>query len=416
MPSSTKRQEFHALALRALRAGEYGEAIRVLKLCLAECGPHLGPLSDLALAAYLHEDIALFSLTVEQLAAEFRLAGHRVSLRSRVKTRVVLSKCHELEGRVAEAITELDEALGEIPAGDPLSLEARCQKLRLLASFGREKEVSVLYRQCASVSEENPQLWIECFHALLLAEARLFGFATTWARFLAISAEKELQAADLRLCLIDLLEIAVETSNEEGRAQILGYLREKEIADFDTYEAAVVALASGEPLRPERTLLWKKKIAAGNLLKLLALALSRDAGPATELRRQLLFLLQGLDHKSRSLLQAKWAALLEGEGAATAVLREEDRNLVLGERTLSFAKSPQAWALLRCLAADGLRDPEEILAKVSRVSSFENLETLRIGLLRLNKKVAAFLELPWVFRFAKAGVQVHPKAGFVAEG
>lgn len=412
---SSARQQFHARAVKALRAGDYAEAIRVLNACLAECGPHVGPLSDLAFAAYLHEDIGLFSLTAERLGGEFAVAQRKVSLSSRVKTRIVLSKCHELEGRVAQALAELDEALGEIPPGDPLSLDARCQKLRLLASLGREQDTSALYRQCVSVSEEDPQRWIECFHSLLLAEARLFGFSATWARFLAIASEKELQAADLRLCLIDLLEVAIETANEEGRAAILAYLRQEKVTGFDTYESTLLSIANGERLQLEQLLAWKKKVSSGNLLKLLALAISQDAGPVADLRRQLLFLLQGLDHKSRSLLQAKWAGLLDGNTLASVHLNEASQSLLCGGRVLSFAKSPQAWALLRCLVVEGIRDPEEILVKISRASSFESLETLRIGLLRLNKKVANFLELPWVFRYAKAGVRVHPKAAFAAE-
>lgn len=189
---SAARTEAHKQGRELLKSGAYQDAVRTFEQTLALHGSHVGLRSDLAFAAYLAGDMGSFRLYVNALEAEFRDARPRLSQRSRVLTQISLAKFLEELGRVAEASDLIDAATGQLAPGDALDFPVKAQKLRLLVSFGREDEVAPLYHECLFASERDPSHLIECFHALLLAEARLLGFSSAWARLLSLAKREDL--------------------------------------------------------------------------------------------------------------------------------------------------------------------------------------------------------------------------------
>ncbi len=408
---SNARSVAHKKATSLLHRGAYAEAISALQKCLDEYGPHVGPLSDLVFAAYLHEDMGLFALAVEWLESEFSLSREKLSAASQAKTRVVLSKSYELQGRIAESFSEIEIVLKLLAKGDPLHFQVRCQKLRLLASFGRETEVTTLYQQCLGVSDADAQVMIECFHALLLAEVRLFGLAATWPRFLHLSKTKHLQAMDLRLCLIDLLEVALESRDDFSRQLILEYIDKNELNEFDHYESILLQMAR----EPEKALgfsdvfAWTRRMPLFGIIRLLALELIRrgDQG-STEIQKQFLFHVQSLDHRSRRMLTKKWGTILDVPAGVAIRLEAKNKSLHFGKKGLSFAKSPQGWDVLAILGKEKEVSPDRLLSLLGKKSEYQNLESLRISLLRLNRKLSQFLSIDWVIRFSKEKIKINP--------
>jgi hypothetical protein len=379
-----------------------------LRECVKEFGPHVGPLSDLVFAAYLSEDMGVFNLAVEQLEAEFEHALPKLSKEAEAFTRVALSKAFELLGRIADAFEQIDQLIAQLPKakGDHLLIQVKCQKLRLLASFGRENEVSDLYRQCLGISESSPQQLAECFHSLMIAEARLFGLGATWPRFLHLSLTPGLHEADVRLCLIDLLEVALDHHDLAAQASILAFIESEKITGFDRYEQAVIRMAEdpASALSAEEIYEWKRFMPYFSLVRLLALELKRGAGNG-ELKKKLLFLYQSLDHRSRRLLK-NWMPPLEE--AASLELDAKAKTLRAGKASLSFAKSPQSWAILEILVKAGKISPPDMLAKLGRSDTSQNTESLRISVLRLNRKLAAFAHADWAIRFGKEKIELNP--------
>jgi hypothetical protein len=402
------RASAHKRGSTQLHSGDYAGAVKTLRECVKEFGPHVGPLSDLVFAAYLSEDMGVFNLAVEQLEAEFEHALPKLSKEAEAFTRVALSKAFELLGRIADAFEQIDQLIAQLPKakGDHLLIQVKCQKLRLLASFGRENEVSDLYRQCLGISESSPQQLAECFHSLMIAEARLFGLGATWPRFLHLSLTPGLPEADVRLCLIDLLEVALDHHDLAAQASILAFIESEKITGFDRYEQAVIRMAEdpASALSAEEIYEWKRFMPYFSLVRLLALELKRGAGNG-ELKKKLLFLYQSLDHRSRRLLK-NWMPPLEE--AASLELDAKAKTLRAGKASLSFAKSPQSWAILEILVKAGKISPPDMLTKLGRSDTSQNTESLRISVLRLNRKLAAFAHADWAIRFGKEKIELNP--------
>jgi hypothetical protein len=399
----------------ALRRGDYAEALGILEECLKQHGSHVGLLSDLALAAYLKEDMGRFTLAVEQLEREAAAADATLSPESRIRTRVALAKCFELQGRIAEAFDEIEAALALLPAGHELTIPVRCQKLRLLASFGRENEVASLYAQCAGVSEESKEAKIESFHALLIAEARLLGLEHAWPRLQHLAGESALHAADLRLCAFDLLEIAIETRDRAAQERIIGFATSLEAGQFDAYEETLLWMGknSGERLGANRIFEWGRRMPSSAIIRLLALELFRMPGEASrEIRKQLVFRLQSVDHRTRRLLTRKWAEVLHESAGMTLELDVAAKAVRLPNGTISLAKSPQSWAVLQELRGRQVVPTAELLDRLAKAGGAQDYDSLRVQIVRMNRKLVASLQVEWVVRFGKEKVQLNPRIRF----
>lgn len=395
----------HQKADALLQKGEYAASIKVIEECLKEYGPHVGPLSDLVFTTYLNQDMGYFGRAVKLLEEEFQLAKTKLSPVAELRTQISLSKAFELLGRIHESFAAVDAAMALVPKGSSLGVQVLCQKLRLLASFGRESALKDYYRQCLGISESDPQQWIECFHALMIAEAKLFGLEATWPRFLALSKKAKLQAADLGLCLIDLLEIALETKDEAGKELILKFIGAKKLK-FDQYEKIVISLAKNKMVNAKDVFEWTRTIPFFGIVRLLALALSQKENP--KLRKQLLFHVSSLDHRSRRLVEDKWRPILSGGESILISLDPKSKILQLGSATLSFAKSQQSWHALEILAKKPSMSPESFLMLLGKTPTLSSHESLRISLLRLNRKLSAFLGLEWAIKFSKDKISLNP--------
>lgn len=408
---SKERSLAHGRGLELLKSGEYARALETLQQSLERFGPHVGLLADLAGAAYLQADIGRFVLAVERLESEFRESKGLLSRKSQLLTHIALAKYFEELGRIHEAFLNVEKAMELADAGDVQTLRVRCQTLRLLASFGKENELGSAYRQCLAASESFPQIRIECQQALLLAEVRLFGFSQARTRLSALLYEEGLQAADLRLSVIDLLEIAIERRDFTAIADLSNFVEVQKLSDLDPYEKAILTLARDGAFAINQNNLfhWSQTVTPYAYLRLLALTvvIAPDKSQAQELRRRFLFQIQSYDHLTQKILFKKWPSLGAQDHESKIDVWRAEQRICFDGRSLSFKASPLSWTLLNCIA-DGERDPLAILKKLAKhQDSAENLESVRIALLRLNKKLAAFIGLDWTLKFRKEGVVVN---------
>jgi tetratricopeptide (TPR) repeat protein len=398
-----------------MRVGRYAQAEETLLAALQNFGPHVGLLADLAGTAYLRGDVGMFLLRVERLECDFRTSYSVLSEKSKLLTHVTLAKyCEEL-GRVHEAFEHTDRALRLASEGDVQAVRVRCLKLRLLASFGKEAELSSLYRQCQVTSKNFPQLRVETQQALLLAEARIFGLSSAILRFQDLTAEEALQAADLRLSAIDLLEIAIETADILAMGE-LKRLIEPYKTELDAYENAVLSLAeNGENAVSEASLLrWSGSVTSYAYLRLLALTIVvvKNVEQRSKQKARFLFQLRSYDRKTQEVLMKKWQALATMDSNHSLELDSKNRVVRSDGRSLSFQKSPLSWTLL-CEIGKGKLNPDDLLTGIgNQPGSIENMETLRISILRLNKKISALAGVDWIVRLRKDGVAVNPRVSF----
>lgn len=408
------RRTAHLEGAELMREGDYRRAMLALEQTLTDHGSHVGLRSDLAFAAYLAGDMGSFRLFVDGLEAEFRASESLLSLKSRTLTLVALAKFSEELARVANAADYIERALSLLPPGHGDTFQVRGQKLRLLASFGREDEATLLYRDCLQVSERNPHHFIECYHALMLSEARLLGWAAAWARLEALAARKDLLASDFRLTALDLLEIALEQGDPAASAQALAFYRSHPGDAPDPFERELLRLSESPPAASESDFLrWTRELSPMAQLRLLALEAQRPGGASEGARRRLSLQLDALDHRSRAYLQRKWRSAFSGESAITLTTDEAARAILCGEKRLQLSARAQPWELLRALRSGTEQSPEAMLLALGRSDSESEHESLRINLLRLNKKLAPFAGLDWVVRYGKQKIQIHPRVRFL---
>jgi len=403
-----ERESQHQVGRELMARGDYAQAVTTLESALSAFGPHVGLISDLAGSAYLQGDMGKFAQFVERLEAEFTGSRALLSEKSRILTHVTCAKFFEEMGRIADAFREIDLALALIPEGDLLAFHVRCQKLRILASFGRESETAALYQACLTVTEGAPQLKIECFHALLIAEARLFGVKQAWPRLDAIAKAAELQNADLRLCAVDLLEIALETETIDVQIRLLEFIDHLRLSKFDRYEHTLLRLARREQLSLDDIFAWTRTLAPMGVMRLYALCLKLNPPEDVRdgVRRRLLFQIQSYDQHTRKLLSTKWAALL-----AERRLLELDtqRGLVRsGTAAISLATGRASLALTKALA-HGLTDTLELQTCLE----LHDQENLRIQILRLNKRLSEKFGVDWLFKYRKSVIAMNPDIDWI---
>ena len=414
MTKTEQRRELHRSGLQALRAGEFDRADRELRRALDEFGPYVGVIADLAFVAYLRGRMGEFRLFVASLETELAKAEGLLSIETQLKMRVALAKFHEELGRVADAFDQVEATLALMPPGHKLDFQVRAQRLRMLASFGKENELEDSYRLCLNVGEERPQILIECFHGLLLAEARLFGFQGCRPRLLELRSRGDLQAADLRLCLIDLLEIALETANADDVASLLELIGESGMENLDAYEKTVLRIANtaGWLASEDEVYRWSREVSPMCLMRLLALDGARTGGTNRVSRERLTVLIDSFDHRTRQILMRKWRHLFQASAPLEIVLQNELQAILCGTKTVSFERSPQAWTLLRAVAEKRDCASETLLSALGRAHDISEQETLRISILRLNKRLCSVSGLDWVVKHGKTGISVRPSVQF----
>lgn len=401
---STARSILHRRGLELLRGGAYLAALNSLENTLREHGSHVGLRSDLAFAAYLAGDMGAFRQFVEALEAEFDLARPRLTEKNRILTHVALAKFLEELGRVADALNHVDEALALLSPGDDFEIQVKAQKLRLFSSFGRESEVAALYQDCLFASERNPDLLIESFHALILAEARLLGFAAALARLKALAKRKELLPSDLRLCAMDLLEISLESECAEDRQAILTLLPLLPGDAPDAFEQELLRICQHRaPVSEEDFLRWSRTVSPMGYLRLLAIE-HRRTGQAKRFALQL----ESLDHRSRQFLQRKWRPYFPSQEIIEMVVDPARRTIRFERNVLTFGAKAQPWDLLKILSASETMCPVQLMDKLGLQGTESEEESLRINLLRLNKRLCALAGVDWALRYRKQAVQRNP--------
>lgn len=397
------RLHAHRSGLEKLKSGQFDLALQELEACLATFGSHLGVLADVAGVAYLKNDMEYFRSAVTRLETELEANFDLVSASTRVRTLITLAKYYEELGRISESYEALENATRALDVSDGLGLFLDCQKLRWLASFGRETEAAELFQRCLGASEAAPQLLIECFHAVMIAEARLFGVELAAVRFERLLERSDLQAADASLCAVDLVEVAVETCDKAGLDRVLELLSRFQISAQNPYEQWIlrVALQQENELTLADLFSCTRDLTPMGLFRLTALALKCTAQNQTRsnlLKKHLLFQLQACDHRSRRILTKRWDGLLASQGRMRVAVDGAAVSIEYSGSRLSFKQSVQSWSLL-C---------EAIRGDVRSNASLNETESVRIAVLRLNRKLASFLGTDWVVRSRKGVVELNP--------
>jgi hypothetical protein len=145
-------------------------------------------------------------------------------------------------------------------------------------------------------------------------------------------------------------------------------------------------------------------------LRVLALAAKLRLGDDEILRQQLALHLDSFDHLSRKILLGKWGQEIQSDGHLEIMIDRERKEILFNQRDLGLRKSGQTWDLIVALAqvpADC--PPEHLLQALGKIDSTHNQESLRISLLRLNKKLAVLLGLGWAVKFGKRRISLHPQ-------
>lgn len=405
------RTRAHKEGYELLSRGSYQDAQRLLAQTIELHGSHVSLHSDLAFAYYLAGDMGNFRLAVSRLEKEFAGARALLSPRSRILTLVSIAKfCEEL-GRVHDALDNIEQAISLLAPDSTLVWRVKAQKLRVLASFGREDELAPLYHECLHASEANPQDLIECFHALLLAEARLLGLSAAWPRFLELSKRADLQAADLRLCLLDLLEIALEKGDDTSRLAMLEFLSSGPgVGELDAFEGELFLMARLPKLaaKEEDFFRWTRSVSPMCHLRLLALEATRKHGSRDSARNRLVLAIEAFQHQDRQALMRKWRTVFKVEEPFLLEIDRDHLCIKFGQKLLTFSPKAQPWDLLKVLSENPEGRMETVLAALGKGDNESERESLRIASLRLNKKLLGLVGLDWVLKFSKQSVQLNP--------
>jgi hypothetical protein len=407
--SALQRQALHEKGRDMLFQGHYTGALEAMLQALAEYGPHVGLLSDLIATYYMAGRLEECFQMTERLEKELVLAKPFISTLSIAKTQIFLGKIFEEKGQLEKALQTYEEAIESGRSDFQTRVRAQSQLLRLKSFLGIKTGLSELYQICIKARTDSKSLDIELEHGLMAAEVVLMGPLTAFQRVKALTEDPAVNSADLRLLVIDFAEeVLRQKIVVTGLREILSALP---VAELDGFEKVIYELSLSS--RPEAVVVdtnaLAKNIPLMSLLRLLQLQISysQDANLVVEMKRKMMFLLEGLSSITRSLVLKKWS--LDGkEGVLIFSYQASTNRLVVNGQSLSFkAGSFPA----KCFELFKDRPSIGIDEFVTGVFGGEFNETyfdrIRMAIQRLNKELAPLSGLSKVFILHKDKIEIN---------
>lgn len=403
-----KRIELHQKAQQLMRTNSYASAIEVILEAIRDHGPHVGLLCDLASSAYLCGQIDLFVRTTKEIQTQFQLNHKLLSDKSYMHTCLSLGKLLEEIGEVAQALELYEKALldRELFHLTHLSFcqQVQVQILRLKSYLGVRTGLSEMYQNCSNLSHSNSDLGIEIDHGLMLAELHLLGIEAAKGRFLTLKNKME-SSTDLRLVYFDLTEELLRAGHEPIELPF-------ELGDLDYFEKTLFLMTKSPDFSLSIADLQKiqREMSPLCYLRICILNLARTDQP--EMRRQIMFLLEGLSHESRQLLLKKWTHDLAKPQERIA-LNLKANSVEIHDRSLSLIQDGFEAKGLYLLSEKRSIATDELIQKTFGIFVDDfSIERTRIAILRLNKKLSALTGLPKTILFSREKISLHDSVTF----
>lgn len=406
--NATLRQQEHLKGRELMQQGSYVQAIEVFHKTLADHGPHVGLISDLAAVYYLTGRIEDWHNMALRLEKELNEAQGILSELSLIKTQIFLGKMFEEQAEVQKALDSYAAAEKSAAQNAAYRLKAQAQRLRLMSFLGIRTGLSELYRLVSTARAESEHFEIEFEHSLMLAEMVLFGMESAGSRLVSLFANPDLDSSDIRLLYIDFAE---ESLRQTSSLQLLGRLKDRvPLVDCDEFEK-VVALMIQSPdfvLSPQDLNKLSSQLPLLGLLRIMTLQMKRLSSDVSseEVQRRLLFLLDSLSADSRNQLAKKWQADLGGTSKILYFSKSDQVLFVKGQQ-LQIKANSFAMKVLELMTESKSQDIEPFVQRVFEADyNISYYDRTRVALQRLNKELAGLTGHSKSFTLTKKSVEL----------
>ena len=408
-------QEMHSNGLKYFYDGNFLKSASIFREAIVLHGPHLGILADLSACYYLLGNMREAQEIRSLAEKEFHESKDQLSIESKIKTLVFLSKMREENGEIKSAFSALEEAL-ELSTNNPsLRIRVVCQLLRMTTSFAI-KELQAQYYRELILFQENEAHWdIEIQHALMLSEEQLLGFSAMKARYEKL-CKMQLNPQDLRLIHFDFAEVCLLRGHKElsvfaavnscNQEELDGF--ERTIREYCQSSEDYLNILTLNELSPTLSFM--------SYLRVLSLTILRAQNHEDKvlLRKQMILLLDSTDPASRQILLKKWIStkVLEDQSRTTEslviVLDARSKSLSLSDKIYSFEKKDGAWKILSLLCGQESVSAEEISLALGCLHYDEAAyNRVRVALQRLNKDLTSITGVPQVLKLKDHQVSCH---------
>lgn len=388
--------------------GYYSGALETMLKALIDHGPHVGLLSDLVATYYMAGRLEECILMTDRLERELLLAKPFLSEFSIAKTQIFLGKIYEEQGHLDKALITYDEAIESARSDFQTRVRAQSQILRLKSFLGVKAGLPELYQICLKARAESRSLDIELEHGLMLAEVVLMGPLTAFERVKALSQEPDINWADLRLIVIDFAEEALRQKMAVVGLETI--LKSMPTDDLDGFEKVIHAMSLSSRLETFviDTNALAKTLPMMSLLRLLQLRISycQDSSLIVEMKRKLMFALDGVSSATRSMILKKWN-LESAEGTLVLSYRPASTSLFVNGHSLTFKRNSFATKCFDFFKDRRCVTIEEFVASIFDGEYNETyFDRIRMALQRLNKELAPLSGRPKIFVIQKDKVEM----------
>lgn len=406
--SAQLRQQEHLKGREFMQQGAYLQAIEVFHKTLADHGPHVGLISDLAAVYYLMGRIEDWHNTALRLEKELNAAQGVLSEMSLIKTQIFLGKMFEEQAEVQKALDIYTAAEKSAAQHSGYRLKAQAQRLRLMSFLGIRPGLSELYRLVSTARAESEHFEIEFEHSLMLAEMVLFGMESAGSRLVSLFANPNLDSSDTRLLYIDFAE---ESLRQTSSLQLLERLKDRvPLVDCDEFEKIIALMiqSSDFVLSPQDLNKLSSQLPLLGLLRIMTLQMKRLESEASseEVQRRLLFLLDSLSADSKNHLAKKWQADL---GGASKILyfSKGDKILFGKGQQIQMKSDSFEMKVIELMIESRNQDIEVFVRRVFEADyNISYYDRTRIALQRLNKKLAGLAAHPKSIVLTKKSVEL----------
>lgn len=406
--SAQLRQQEHLKGREFMEQGSYLEALEIFHKTLADHGPHVGLISDIAAVYYLMGRVEDWHNMALRLEKELNQAQGFLSDISLIKTQIFLGKMFEEQAEVQKALEIYAAAEKSAANNSAYRLKAQTQRLRLMSFLGIRTGLAELYRLVSTARAENEHFEIEFEHSLMLAEMVLFGLESAGSRVVSLFANQNLDSSDLRLLYIDFAE---ESLRQSSSLHLLERLHGRvPLADCDEFEKVIALMIQSTEftLSPQDLNKLGSQLPLLGLLRVMTLQMKRSGSSESsdEIQRRFLFLLDSLTAESKNHLVKKWQADLGGAAKVLYFSKNENLLFIKGQQ-LQIKPDSFAMKVLELMTESKTQDIETFVQQVFEAEyNVSYYDRTRIALQRLNKELAVLTGHPKSIGLTKKSVEL----------
>lgn len=390
----------------------YAQALTIYKNSIIKYGPHIGLLCDQVFCLIMLGRYSEIENTIHELKKQYYLCSEIISIDSRIRTLLFLSKVFFEWCYFAESIKFLEEAQSLIQA-QPIWIDLTHVGLLRVKSFlnFKSQELNSLYSSVENIKFESPKHKIEKIHALLLSDIQISGLEKCLIRkgeffnktqfnrdqmiILSEVIEQSIYYKTVHNLPPSLINRFLLLNHRDGFERVLQIFLSTDINQLGNkwIQNCLDAIENDNSLGKLKTLFLLKM----NLT---------DENYKFEITNRIIRIVSGLSEQNQKLIKQKWGSLDSANSVSKELVLEQDFISLSGQKVVQ-PKNGLFSYLVHQLKFKNLLTAEEIIRGFwNEELSIQALDRLKVAINRINQYFRKTFSIENIILYSKTEIKL----------